>query len=183
MMDTWEEEELQARLNEEDDNIFDVIRDVVDDLHEQVNELGAPMPPERGGSTRGKRPNIMRGRVEGHDRLMKDYFVDDPIYDARLFRQRFRMSKRLFLKLVENVQIHDTYFLQKVDATSILGLSGIQKCTAVMRMLAYGIGSDATDEYVRMASSTTMEALKRFVKAIRAIYESTYLRQPTKEDI
>ena len=91
MMDTWKEEEVQARLNEEDDNIFDVIRDVVDDLHEQVHELGAPMPHERGGSTREKRPNIVRGRKEAHDRLMNDYFVDDPVYDARHFRQRYRM--------------------------------------------------------------------------------------------
>jgi len=34
-----------------------------------------------------------------------------------------------------------------------------------------------------MAASTFMEALKRFVKAIQAIYESTYMRQPTKQDI
>ena len=52
-----------------------------------------------------------------------------------------------------------------------------------MRILAYGIASYATNEYVRLASSTSMLALKRFVRAIRAIYEGIYLRQPTKEDV
>ena len=50
------------------------------------------------------------------------------------------------------------------------------KNVAILRILAYGIASDATDEYVRLASSTSMLALKRFVQAIRVIYESTYLR-------
>jgi len=56
--------------------------DVVHDLHKQVHDLGAPLLPQRGGSTCGKRPNIARRRAKAHDRLMKDYFVDDSIYDA-----------------------------------------------------------------------------------------------------
>jgi hypothetical protein len=113
---------------------------------------------------------------------MRDYFVEDPVYDARMFHQRFRMSKRLFLRILKSVQNHESYFVQKPDATRQLGLSGLQKCTAAMCILAYDIASDATDEYVRLASSTSMLSLKRFVQAIRSIYESTYLRQPTRED-
>ena len=97
--------------------------------------------------------------------------MEDPVYDAMMFRQRFRMSKRLFLRILESVQNYDSYFMQKPDATGQLGLSGLQKCTTSMRILAYGIASDATDEYVRLASSTSMLVLKRFVWAIRAIYE------------
>ena len=114
---------------------------------------------------------------------MRDYFVEDPVYDARMFCQRFRISKRLFLRILESVQNYDSYFMQKPDATGQLGLSGLQKCTAAMHILAYGIASDATDEYIRLASSTSMLVLKRFVWAIRAIYERTYLRQPTREDL
>jgi hypothetical protein len=64
-----------------------------------------------------------------------------------------------------------------------LGLSGLQKCTATMRIFAYGIAYDATDEYVRFALSTSMLSLKNIVRVIRAIYESTYLREPTREDL
>ncbi len=81
------------------------------------------------------------------------------------------------------MQNYDSYFVQKPDATGQLGLNGLQKCTAAMRILAYGIAFDATDEYERLTSSTSMLALKRFVRAIRAIYERTYFRQPIREDL
>jgi hypothetical protein len=40
-----------------------------------------------------------------------------------------------------------------LDAAGRMGLSSLQKCTAALRMLAYGIAADAadaTDEYVRL---------------------------------
>jgi hypothetical protein len=39
----------------------------------------------------------------------------------------------------------------------------------------------ATDEYYRMDESTTMLCMKRFCKAIRAVFEPTYLKQATRE--
>ncbi|XP_015966764.1 uncharacterized protein LOC107490502 [Arachis duranensis] len=41
----------------------------------------------------------------------------------------------------------------RVDATGRRGLSPLQKCTAAIRMLAYGVAADAVDDYVRIASS------------------------------
>jgi hypothetical protein len=178
-----EQHELTRTLYEEDLHNYKVVVDVVSNLHNLVLELGPIDPPRRGGSRRGKRPHIARGRIEGHEHLMREYFMEDPVYDARMFCQKFRMSKHLFLKLLKSVQNYYSYFVQKPDATSQLGLSGLQKCTTTMRILAYGIASDAIDEYVRLASRTSMLSLKRFVRAIRAIYESTYLRQPTREDL
>ena len=64
----------------------------------------------------------------------------------------------------------------KPNVIGQLGLSGLQKCTTTMRTLAYDIVSNATDEYVQLASSTSMLALKRFALAISVVYESTYLR-------
>ena len=170
-----EQHEVIRTLYKKDLHNYEVVVDLVSDLHNQVLELGPIDPPRHGGSRHGKRPNIAQGRIEGHERLMKDYFVEDPIYDAKMFRQRFRMSKRLFLRILDCEQNYDSYFVQKPDATGQLGLNGLQKCTATMRILAYGIASDATDEYVRLASSTSMLSLKKFVRAIRAIYDSTYL--------
>jgi hypothetical protein len=111
-------------------------------------ELGPIDPPRREESRRDKRPNIARGRIKGHARFMKDYFVKNPIYDARMFCQRFRMSKRLFLRILESVQNYDSYFVQKPYATSQLGLIGSQKCTTTLRILVYDIASDAIDQYV-----------------------------------
>ena len=33
-------------------------------------------------------------------------------------------------------------------------------------MLAYGVAADAVDDYVRIAESTSIESLKKFVQAI-----------------
>ena len=38
-------------------------------------------------------------------------------------------------------------------------------------MLAYGVSADYVDEYVRIGESTTIENLKRFVKAIILIFQ------------
>jgi hypothetical protein len=170
-------------LHKEDQHIFNVVLGLVGNLHNQVLELGPIDPLRRGGSRRGKRPNIARGIIEGHERLMKDHFVENPIYDARMFCQRFRMSRHWFLRILESVQNYDSYFVQKLDATGQLGLNGWQKCTTTLRILAYGITSDATNEYVQLALSASMLALKRFVQVIRVVYKNTYLRQPTREDL
>ncbi|QHO39298.1 ATP-dependent zinc metalloprotease FTSH 12 [Arachis hypogaea] len=45
----------------------------------------------------------------------------------------------------------------RVDATGRRGLSPLQKCTAAIRMLAYGVAADAVDDYVRIGESTTIE--------------------------
>jgi hypothetical protein len=41
--------------------------------------------------------------------------------------------------------------MQKRSACGLLGLDPLQKMTAAMRMLTYGIAADGADEYVRSA--------------------------------
>ena len=50
-------------------------------------------------------------------------------------------------------------------------------------MLAYGIPADATDEYVKIGESTTIESMKRFCQAIVEIFTEQYLRSPNAVDI
>ena len=90
--------------------------------------------------------------------------------------------KRLFLRLVDEISEYDSYFVQKKDVGK-LGLSAIQKCAAAVEILGYGMTPDALDQYLRIAKSTTREAIKRFVKVIQALYKSWYLRKSTREDI
>lgn len=137
--------------------------------------------PHRGSIKRRK--YINRHRQEGHDNLMRDYFCEDPVYSDKLFRRRFRMKRELFLRIVNAVEAHDMYFVQKVDACHQLGLSPLQKVTAAIRQLAYGLASDQVDEYLRIADSTAMECLKRFCKAVIELFEDEYLRSPTQEDV
>ncbi|XP_059659931.1 uncharacterized protein LOC132306534 [Cornus florida] len=126
---------------------------------------------------------IHRDRVSGNKRLIKDYFAENPVYPANIFRRHFRMNRPLFLRILNAIEQYDDYFIQKIDAVGFPGLSGLQKMTAAIRMLAYGMPVDAVDEYVRIGESTTIESLKRFCVGIISIYGEEYLRLPTEADI
>ena len=85
------------------------------------------------------------------------------------------MRRELFLHLVNSVCAYDPWFVQKRDALDRLGLSSLQKCTAAVRMLAYGLPTDACDEYIRIGETTALVAMRRWVNAIRACFGDTYL--------
>ena len=75
------------------------------------------------------------------------------------------------------------YFQQMVDALGRKGLSPIQKCNAVMRMLAYEVSANVVHDYVRISESTAVECLKRFVTNVIVMFEGEYLRKPNSNDI
>ena len=54
--------------------------------------------------------------------------------------------------------------------------------TSVFRILAYGIAADLIDEYCRLAKSTALENLRRFVRAVIEVFGGQYLRSPNAED-
>ena len=68
---------------------------------------------KRGGSCVGRNPNLPRAHQIGHLRIIKDYFNDNPVYNDRLFRRRFRMRRSLFLSIATAVAEHDIYFTQR----------------------------------------------------------------------
>ncbi|XP_021991124.1 uncharacterized protein LOC110887868 [Helianthus annuus] len=76
-------------------------------------------------------------------------------------RRRFRMRKPLFLRIVDTVTANDIYFPQRRDATGRQGLSSLQKCTATIRVLAYGTSADAHDdqEYLRKPNDNDLARL------------------------
>ncbi|ETN17200.1 hypothetical protein PPTG_21630 [Phytophthora nicotianae INRA-310] len=141
-----------------------------------------PLPAARGSST-GRSANVDREAVEGHRRLVQDYFAENAIYNAQTFRRRFRMRRSLYLRVVSAVETHDRYFQQRRDATGKLGFSALQKCTAAIRQLAYGMPADAVAEYVGIAQTTAIKSLKRFCTAVDDVFGEEYLRAPTAADV
>ncbi|XP_038678744.1 putative nuclease HARBI1 [Tripterygium wilfordii] len=137
----------------------------------------------RGSTSCERRLYIDRGSIEGHNRLFNDYFAENPVYPHDRFRRRFRMSRNLFLRIQAAVEAHDPYFRQKRNAAGKLGLSSLQKITASLRMLAYGVTADFMDEYVRIGESTAITSLKKFTRVIISIFGAEYLRSPNSNDI
>ena len=134
---------------------------------------------------------INRDREGAEERLMADYFNDHCRYPLSVFRKRYRMRRKLFLKIVKGISTyeadplpdHFNYFRVRPDCTGRMSLSVIMKCTAAIRQLAYGNTPDAFDEYLQMAKRTSRESLQFFCDAIIQIYSRDYLRRPTSHDI
>ncbi|CAL8998172.1 unnamed protein product [Prunus brigantina] len=165
--------------------------DEINELQRQVDEqvlIAVAMEEEenqnrRRGSQVGRRRNVDRHRHSRGKNLLEDYFIPTALYSYVDFRRRFRMQPHLFNKVMHDICNYDAYFVQKCDATGVLGLLPEQKLTAVIRMLAYGASADQVDEVARMGKSTTLEALVRFCDAVENLYTRDYLRRPTPRDL
>ena len=103
--------------------------------------------PKHGGSVMG-RQKIWRDRIDAHNRLIRHYFAENPIYPESYFCRRFRMSTDFFKRIAEKLASHDWFFQQRKNATGELGHSTFQKVTAALRMLAYSIPVDLVDNHL-----------------------------------
>lgn len=147
-----------------------------------VNHLSGPTKRKKKGSVSGRK-NIEREFTTSHDRIFNDYFAENAKYNASLFERRFRMSRDLFMKIMDAVQGHSSFFQQKRNATGKWGASCLQKCVAAIRILAYGNAADAYDEYCGISETLAFDSLKHFCAAVIEIYGNTYLRTPNSEDV
>jgi hypothetical protein len=119
-----------------------------------LNEANEAYMPQWRGSVKGRAANLDRNRENDHVQLYTGCFHPETTLYQNYFRHRFRMSRKLFGRIIEGVHFHDPYFRCKPDATGKLGFSSYQKCSAAIRMLAYGVAGDLVDEYMRMSEST-----------------------------
>jgi hypothetical protein len=143
---------------------------VQDMFQHALGESSSPPKRPKFGGSRPSRRYVYQEREACHERLYQDYFAKDPTYDALKFCRCFRMRRQLFFYIVEQVCTFDPWFIQKRDALGRLGLFSLQKCTIAIRMLAYGIPADTTVEYCCTGESTALEAIKKFVVAIRGCF-------------
>ena len=82
-----------------DDNFYDDEPELtLTILHQAHNQYEAMNAPQWGGSI-PRRQYIHRDREAGNWRLYNDYFLENPTYDAAIFRRRFETSLILYLPL------------------------------------------------------------------------------------
>ncbi|GJU22184.1 ALP1-like protein [Tanacetum coccineum] len=111
------------------------------------------------------------------------YFSEHPQYDEATFRERFKMSRRLFTKIVREVTDASRFFQQRDDCAGHHGISALMKCTSAIRQLAYECVPNSLDEYLQMGAKTARKCLEIFCKVIMNLYGEEFLRKPTYTDI
>jgi len=78
------------------------------------------------------RKYLKRDHAAANQRLIDDYFANEPTYDDAMFRRRYQMQKHVFLRIVGDLSSSDNYFTQRVDAANKEGISPLAKCTTTM---------------------------------------------------
>ena len=68
--------------------------------------------PKHDGSVFG-RVKLWMERIDAHNKLMRNYFVDHPTYPESYFMCRFRMRIDLFKHIAENLARHDRFLQQR----------------------------------------------------------------------
>ncbi|CAL5086323.1 unnamed protein product [Urochloa decumbens] len=149
-------------------------------------KIQAKIEAQRTGTSRrrsGSRRFVGRNHEQGHERLVAEFFSENPVCTDQLFRTRYRMRRPLFLRIVRALGEWSPYFTRRKDGFSRQGLSPLQKCTAAIRMLARGSPADAVDGCVQIGESTAMECLERFAEGVIDKFGGQYLRCPTSVDM
>ncbi|KAJ9548900.1 hypothetical protein OSB04_021443 [Centaurea solstitialis] len=127
---------------------------------------------EATSSRQTRRTPKSRNRIVAHEKLVNDYFSDNPVYDDNDFERRFHMKRRLFLKIVADLEREYEFFRWTHDARGVKGFSPLQKCTSAIRQLAYGTAADATDEYLQMSETTSRECFSNFCQGPTTVLEA-----------
>lgn len=126
---------------------------------------------------------LNRDRKAAHDRLYNDYFADDCVYDQESFKRRFRISRHLFQRICSALESRYPFFQQRSDARGRMGFTALPKCTAALRLMAYGTTSDSVDEYLQMSERTARDSMYHFARGVIEVFGPVYLRKPNVHDV
>ncbi|KAI3497107.1 hypothetical protein L1887_39491 [Cichorium endivia] len=126
---------------------------------------------------------LHRDRQTAEQQLMADYFVPNSKFGDVLFRNRLGMSRRLFVRIAEDLEINYPIFQTTYNAGGVKGFTGLQKCTSAIRQLGGGSTPDSLDEYLNMSERTSRESLYNFCSGVVQLYGAEYMRRPTSSDI
>ena len=125
-MTTREEEEMKE---EDDARLINAAKMMADAANWVTYEqLKLQQQPQWGGSVVG-RAYKPRQRWLANERLLNDYFVDNPVFNEVEFRRRYRMRRPIFLRMLDHVQAANPYFKQSYDGVGHPGFSPHQKIT------------------------------------------------------
>ena len=117
------------------DEVSSILEDFADHVAAELKSEVASLQDMRPIRRSGPRRHIDRPYAESEQGLMNDYFVENPVYNDTIFRRRFRMTRPLFLRIVQALGEWNEYLTLRMDALNHSGLSPLKKCTAAIRQL------------------------------------------------
>jgi hypothetical protein len=89
------------------------------------------------------------------------------------------MWMTLFLSIIHKISEISLYFTEKHDATGHIDLTVLQKCTAIVRQLAYDMNVDTIDGYLKLGKILALECLEYYCACIIKCIRVEFLRRPT----
>jgi hypothetical protein len=92
------------------------------------------------------------------------------------------MWMTLFLSIMHKLSEISSYFTERHGATDRIGLTALQKCTADVCQLAYGMATYTIDEYPKLGKSTYLECLEYYCVDIIECFKAEFLHHPTVAD-
>lgn len=57
-----------------------------------------------------------RNRIEGHEKVMRDYFLSGCTFPAYMFCRRSRITERLFRRIADAMEANKSFFQQQRSA-------------------------------------------------------------------
>lgn len=138
-----------------------------------------------GGSPLGKSPNKKRDFVGAHQRIVEQYFKgEDSVYDEIDFERRFRMPRKVFSLLWEQVQGVFPFVQQVQHIPQTPGISPLVRFCACLRKLCYGDSSDREDEKFEISETSVNNSFKEMCRIIKTKFAGEYLnRCPTANEV
>jgi hypothetical protein len=89
------------------------------------------------------------------------------------------MQTILFLSIMHKVSETSPYFCKRYDATDCAGLTALEKCTAALHQLVYGMVVYTIDEYLKLGKTTVLEYLKYYCLGIIEYFGDEFLCRHT----
>jgi hypothetical protein len=74
------------------------------------------------------------------------------------------------------------YFYEMYDATDRASLTALEKCTAALRRLAYGVDTYIIDKCLKLEKTTALKCLKYYCSDIIECFGNKFLCRPTLAD-
>ena len=155
-----------------------ILENETDEEQEKINHRKKP-----------RKPKTKWRHNEALHCIKRDYLgiendQSTPVMTERQFVSHFRISKDRFLKIREEISQEEIPFYQGNKAgNGSTGASLEARLLLPLKCLAYGVPPHTFQDYFQMSETLARDCCINFDKTIKSLYESEFLRLPTKEDL